>query len=82
MTCIYPFFLYLMILYNSLHLFLRLKPLYKLRTMFAEFMLPEQKINWSFAYSDYLLFDPTSAILVDDGGRQTEVQSWKKTHIN
>lgn len=82
MTRIYPFFLYLMILYYSLHLFLRLNPLYELRIMFAEFMLPGQKFNWSFAYSDDLLFDPTSAISDDDGGRQTEVQSWKKTHVN
>lgn len=50
--------------------------------MFAEFMLPGQKFNGSFAYSDDLLFDPTSAISDDDGGRQAEVQSWKKTHIN
>lgn len=50
--------------------------------MFAEFMLPGQKFNGSFAYSDDLLFDPTSAISDDDGGRKTEVQSWKKTHIN
>lgn len=50
--------------------------------MCAEFMLPGQKFNWSFAYSDDLLFDPTSAISDDDGGRQTEVQSWKKTQVN
>lgn len=38
-------------------------------------MLPGQNFNGSFAYSDDLLFDPTSAILDDDdGGHQTEVQ--------
>lgn len=40
-------------------------------------MFPGQNFNGSFAYSDDLLFDPTSAILDDDdddGGHQTEVQ--------